>query len=952
MENLNVFKSLALAEFDRISRRINYRQRSWAAPIDVAMQFEDIKENDQNLWLTFRSADRTQQVAFPVPHKDDAGNLIIGGDVQRAVGTWFLTDKNKEVSYWDLMYILLTDRIESYFPGVPGVGKRSQMEKIIRSFEFRRAPMVVRSFQRLINEVTNKLPVCGTPMQVWAMNNRVIFLDPEHHFESMTPKQILDYQTEKNKKFFPWSCVGLSDSTMVKNYMLKVDLRKYSPFCIKHHSPMRNLYQPLGMTGPEKPAVTTRSAERLEQAGVGRGGWNWMTAFVDLPLNFEDQVIVSARHQDKVNTSTRQYIAFGTPCVRVGDIIARGDVISFEPGNRVLMFQAHADMATVVGMGTRIVPLNGSAHSATVITVELRRQFKDGFKFTNLHGNKGIAVFANTGTMYDPIRKREVDIDIIVAAKTVGNRKNFGQLFEALSTMITGPGKSVVLEDDHHCDIQKVKSALEKVGMPSSGVCDLKTQWGKFKAICGWVFWGLLKEPEDSLWEKSDVVRTNQIGMRISGNKVSHIELRALRTIFGPGSGVIREILSHQEGMDIVREFVRVLKTMEGVAPKDVPQVSWDNIKIISQSAGFLHRKEELMGTIADQTMHPNGFIMKLPFGFKTTMPKGGRGVPEETGVLLPIVKEEGSIVTDSVYVPAAEMREPWQHQSGLWGITDVAGLLNTILIACRDFTDKKATLIDSSRTLHNYFHFASKKLSTKTGLISTYCLAIRYPMSVKATATVTNKLPPNTIEIHRDMARDLKVKHGDFLLVERFPCLGFMSVRVQKVHVTDDSACKFVIRVSGNSLNSLALDFDGDVLFIMSFQSDEAKADLEYEFRFPNKDTVEYIKAASDKKKPHTWQATLDDFAGFSLKNGQPPMTFAKVGPEVQSKIVGALAGIKVHTGTCVALGYNISRITEGSVSSSETEINAGIEVMLDKIANSVFGSKHAMNRLLESVQ
>jgi hypothetical protein len=937
-------------EFNRILPVMNGRRRHEGTILNVEM---NISESDNTLWLAFSSGDILQSLCIPIPYKNEFGNLVVGNEVVRPVGSWFLVESEeidgKEVGFWELMKLILVDNIESFFGHLPGVGKRTQLVKILSSFEYNKAPIAIRNTQRIINDIVNKLPLSGTSMQDWAMNNRVIFIDPM--FDSLPPADILEYQAKKNKKFFPWSSLGMSDSAMIENYMLKVDMKKYSPFCVAHHNPMRNLYQPLGMKGPEKALIQTTSMRELEERGISRGGWNWMTAFIDLPLNFEDQIIINSKHKEKVSASTQRFVAFGKVRVDAGDVLEKGDILSIEPNSKLMLFLTHADSAVVLDVRETEVSVNGNKTKAKVIEVGLKRTFKEGFKFTNLHGNKGIAVFRDLGTVYDPIRKKNVDIDIIVAAKTIGNRKNFGQIFEALSTMLNGPDTYMTIADDYVADVEKVKKALVARGCPENGAFDIDSLGGKFKAVCGWMFWGLLREPEDSVWERSDVVRTNQLGSRPSGSKVSHIELRALTTLFGPSSSIVKEILTHREGNDVVREYLRVLQSMTKKPSLIAKVVDWKNIKPIAQTNGFLHKQEDFTGTISDVSLSQNGFFIKLPFVYETTTSKNPIDEPHEAGRPLgytPSNDENIHYMTDTVYVPFFEIRAPWQHQSGLWGISDVAGSINNIVEACKNYEDG-ALIQDCARAVYNYFHLISSRLSTKKGLLATYCMAVRYPHSIKGTASCSDRLPANTIEVHSSMAKSLGVSHNDFVLVERFPCLGFLSMRPQRVWVTEDEECRYVIRVSGGSLNSLALDYDGDVLFLLSCKTPEAKAELEFEFRFPNSVCQTYIQAATDKKKPRTWQATLDDFVGFTLKNSPGPMRFRPLTPETQSEIARSLIGIKVATGSVIALNYNISRITEGCIGYDNTVVNAGMEVIMDKTGNSVFGGKHRVTYLLE---
>jgi hypothetical protein len=941
------FISFTSNEFDRILSRINYRRRHSGKHLSIIFSTE---ETEFNLWLNFSDGKLTQQICIPKPRKDENGNTVIGKSAIRSVCSWYITKTSKEVDYWGLMKIILTESVSYYYPKVRGVNKRIFIERLIKSFEIGKSPNISLYLQRLINNIVNELPICGTPMQTWAMNNRVMFIDP--NFEAMPPKDVLKYQHKKNLALFPWTSLGLSDSSMVKNYMLKKDLRNYSPFCKKHHNPMRNLYQPLGMKGPERPLVMTRSAKTLEERGVARGGWNWMTCFMDLPLNFEDQIMIHQKHQDKVASSTKKFIAFGNVLVKKGADVSKGEILSIEPGSRALSFTSNCESAQVIDILKEDMPIDGKKHEVKVIIIEIKRSFKEGFKFTNVHGNKGIAVFCETGVVLDPIRNREVDIDIIVGAKTIGNRRNFGQVFEALCTMINGPDKHLIINDDFFCDMNVLKARLEKAGTGPEGTCEIVTKYGKFNTICGWVFWGLLKEPEEALWERKDVTRIDNIGVRKAGNKISHIEFRGLITTFGPKSAITKEILSYQEGQDIVEQFLLVLKSIRGDNIEPRQKISAEDIVVIDQKNGFLHNKESLLKTVSDETVGKEGFLLQLPVTYTTFVSKEWGKQPKEETSEGPAEDREGykKYSVNSIFIPFSDVREPWKHRCGLWGISEVSIHTNNILRACHAYIDdkNKDTLYDIKVAMRNYINIISTRLSTKKGLIAKHCMSVRYPNSAKATAAQAEHLPSNTIEVHTEMARDLNVKHGDYVLVERFPCLGFMSVRAQKIFVTDDPNCKYVIRVSGSSLSSLSLDFDGDVLYVMSFKTKRANTELQYEFSFPNEHTRKYIEASSNKKTPCFSETNLTKLIRQSLKNNQPPMTYAELTPEVQAMIAKILIGIKLGTGTVVALGYNILRIAEGEVKYSDSETNAGVELILDIVANSTFSSKHSIQKLL----
>ena len=197
-----------------------------------------------------------------------------------------------------------------------------------------------------------------------------------------------------------------------------------------------------------------------------------------------------------------------------------------------------------------------------------------------------------------------------------------------------------------------------------------------------------------------------------------------------------------------------------------------------------------------------------------------------------------------------------------------------------------------------------------------------------------------NTLEIHADMAKDLKVKSGDIVLCERFPCLGFMSIRPQKVRVTADPSCKYVIRVSGNSLVSQNLDFDGDVIYIMSFHTPEARLRLIQDWENPNKICEGIIEEMNNKKKPQFKEFCLKD---FEIR------TFDNLTNEEHAQIVKSAVGVKSHTGPVIALAYNLMRIVEAEIGYQDTRINALVEKFLDFLGNTVFSQKHGIKPLQE---
>lgn len=932
---MDSFKAALSFKFGCILANLNKYRRD--NPLHVVYK---ITEKNNRLWIRFYGGKNSQSISLPIPDYDAYDNYVLGQRVVRSVGTWYHGEK--EYTYWKLMAWLLTGRIETAFPNV---SKRSQLERLILSFDSESAPLTFRSFQDMVDGIINKLPLTGTPMETWAMCNRMVILDPS--YDSLPPAEALEYQKDINKKFFPWSSIGLSDSGMVNNNLLKTDLRCFTPFGVKHHNPMRNLYQTLGMKGDEPPLVQTRSALNLAEQGVERWGWNLMTCFLDTPLNFEDQLILDVRHLDKFTLENRRFVCFGKVQVSPGETLEEGAIISMEPNGKPLSFWVKSDRALVLEVSSDTVFFNGQEREVTVVYIETKHTFKEGIKLINCHGNKGVVSFADCGVMFDAGRDNQVPIDIIVSARTISKRRNYGQVLETLLTLTGGPEKRVVIPDDAEVDPEKLGLFLSRRGYNEEGTSLVRTQWFEGEAICGWSFWGLIKNPENQLWTKPEVLAVDNRGRRTAGIKVSHIELRGLTTIFGPQSPVIDEILSYQQGFDDILELVNVLEVLRGKSMHK-PLLDWSSLKPLMQSSGYFHLKAELNGTIVDEDLLEGGFMLQLPRIYQVFIPDDSR-VDEEC-FLLPVegvnfeaeAKPKGdNIFIDKIYVPTAKLRACWQHPTARWGLSDIGGYLNNIVLSSHRLVQGEVEEAVLLRALNRYFRHVSTRLSTKKGEIATYALAVRYPHSAKATATLAKEgLPQNWIEIHTEMAEDLQVSSGDHLIVERFPCLGFKSLRIQRVQVTNDPQCRFVIRVSGNSLVSQNLDFDGDVLFLMAFNTPEAQQALAQEYAAPDAQRKMYLDEANAQKVPCTQSADLDSINITSF----PTLT-----AERQVEIVSSLTGVKRGTGAVVALAYNLMRIIEGCVGYNDKDTNLAMEVIMDKVANSVFEQKHAGESLEE---
>lgn len=934
MEKLPAFLKATVEDF---LRRLNSGLRGGGRSLELTTE---IRTDQWGYYLDLRTSDEKATLVIPKLRKTEFGTLVIGDRNDRVVCPFMVVTNGQpqHVSYDDLIAIFLSCNIEELFPEQ---GKRNFLDKILFGFLNKRGRLAVSMCQRFLNlNLFNALPLSGTPMQDWAMNHRLMIFDPV--FGKLRPDEKLEYQRRKNELLFPWSSIGLSDgAAAVNNYILQADLRKYTAFGIRHHNPIRNLYSTLGMKGPEVAYVISESALGLEKQGIVRGGWNWMTAFLDLPDNFEDQILVDSRHAGKQVNYQRSFTIYGEEAVLEGDTIRKGRILGINEDESPVIFDIDCDHARVIECKDGVVPFEGKDQPVRLVTLDVAYSFKEGFKITNQHGNKGIVRLADLGTA--DVAGVTVPIDVIVSAKSIQKRKNFGQVLEALATVAGHTNGRIVIPDNCEVTMDQLVASLKKSGVSEDGTFECKTPWGAFRTLAGFVHWGVIKTPEEQLWEGDDVWVENQRGLRTRGNKVSTIELKSLTTLLGPGSLVVREILSHQQGVPEVREMLSVLDGIRGNYQDSLPVVSPDAFVYVPAGMGTFHDESRLAGTIADKELYPQGCYLQLPFALSVQVPLDRwKGVIKEGIAAKNAYDGEGirSMEFDRILIPSFALRQPWKHPTGMMGLSDVATAVNQILEAIDRLKFGEIKPEQVSTVVFRYLHMVGRSLSLKTGKISQYLMAVRYPWSTKATASLGANLETNWIEIHEDMARDLKVETGDYVLVERFPCLGFMSTRIQRVKVTDDPECKYVIRVSGNSLVSMNLDFDGDVIYVMSFHTDGARQELAENFHNPHPRIKEVLDQLNSRKVPITRTMSLPEL-GFR--------SFQDMTPKEHADLNATSLAVKIWTGPVIALCYDLMRIVEGNIPYHNREGHINVEVFLDKVGNSVFSQKHGVRSLRE---
>jgi len=905
----------------------------------------DVKVENKSIWFTFNKEEETHSFNVPLVFTQNNVELIEQNEVKRAICPYLLKQEDRILDYYAIMHKIVVETPSGIVE--PSLIKKSSfIQQIVWSFANGNTSIIMYNLQRAINEVVNRMPLHETDLNSYIMNKRLIIIDPD--FDAIrSPEDRLAYQVEKSKVYFDrgWTPIGLADGNLAdKNYTLTCDIRHLTPFGMKYHNPQRNLYSTLGMKGDELPKVRSQSMQNLMDGGITRKGWNLFTLFADIPDVFEDQIMVDNIHRKKFITDEKRYQCYGFIKVKVGQKVKKGDTLSISDKATTKKFDVDCDYAKVKRIAKSTVNVGGVKTEIHNVIVEYRRYLRDGVKITNLHGNKGVIRMKDLGYAVHPKTGEIQKIDVIVSATSIKKRKNFGQILEALLNETTPEeSKPIVLDDYYEVEPEFIKKVLLANGLPEDGMRHCETYHGPIEGVCGEIFWGVVASVENSLWDEGATIRKNARDLRTAGLKFSHVEMRALQTRFGKDNPIIDEILAYAQGSDDLHESIKILQSKKGKLPEGLPQYTVYDVNFVNQSSGTIVDEEYIKDTVVDEQFEPEGFILKLPMAYQVVMDVEKNQVVYEGAPLKDIPAGTKGVYTyDSIYIPKASMRRCWRHDSGKYGLNEIGVLINNILImACRYAGQPTETRHISMlySAISRYFSRVADILSTKRGEISQLGMAVRYPFSAKAVATLSNRLPRNTVEIHESMAKHLRVKNGDVVLVERFPCLGFMSVRPQKVRVTKDDMARYTIRVSGNSLCSLGLDFDGDVIFIASFHTAEAIALLKKEWKDPNPECYKIITQLNQKAgEPRVDSLGFDDYNIIK---------FEALTKESHAALVDKATGVKSHTGPVIALAYNIMRILENSDVCDLQETNVAIEYFLDRVGNTVFKQKHGVKSL-----
>lgn len=920
--------------------------------------------------------------SIPIPYEAYGCWFIKTNQTKRPIGLFLDMVKEVELSYDQVISKLLLEPINGdIIPDIVDSKKVCLMTQLVDGSVNDNMHVVIKNIASVISKFCSVFPIHVTLFNSYVMNRRVFCIDPKWRKIASKPKEVLAYQVEKNKTWFPrgYTSLGLADQSLTDNYLLKMDLRLVSPYGIPYFNPQRNLYSTLGMKGKEEPWILTETEVELKARGVERHGFNLWTLFYDVPNVYEDQILVSKDLIEYITIQkTYNYICFGQVDVMKYDLIHQGDVLSVSEDGEVKRFNEPCLNAEVVTCKEIDTVVGGMKMKATYITIKSNHKLCDGWKFTNRHGNKGIVRVADLGTAIDPVTGEKRPIDLVVSAKTINKRKNVSQIVEILHNLVNihdnySAGNIVATNPVH--SIESLRDILVSKGYNADGATDCCLgEVGRLldnsksivngsdtyiepnkevRGIFGPMFWGVIKLPEVNVWDSSDLRKKDSNGIQEKGQKMGTVEFRAINFRFGNKSTpILKELISYTNGNGPLKELYKVLESRKGEYYKRIHSSYWiENIKPLNVNGRTIFTAEEVENTVCDENFMPAGGYLRLPVTFQTAPNSGPMGEFYEGRPYYNADDMECSIVynTNTIYIPPADMRSCWRHECGMFGMNDLGALINNIVLISQkpDMSTTNDGGLYIQNQLYNsiatYYRSVNEMIGSKDGAIANWAMSVRSPFSCKATATLSTTIPFGCVEVHTSLAKLIGVAHGEVAILERYPLLGFMGILPVKVLVTDDEQCRWTIRVGHNSLTSAGLDFDGDTVYITALKSEKAKEIIANEWSNPDPECWEALYELNFKKgAPMMKGMTLLDYNCIP----HPHLT-----NEIHAGLVEKNTGVKVQTGIVIASMYNVMRILETDKPEMSRKTAVNVEKFIEKAGQSVFSQKHGAKSLCDVV-
>ena len=142
------------------------------------------------------------------------------------------------------------------------------------------------------------------------------------------------------------------------------------------------------MKGDELPAIRTKSQHNLIKQGIARKGWNVPTLFIDVPMNFEDQILLDRQSWEPRKTTLKSVVTiYGDDCfVKPGANIHTGETVGLHMDGDEAVFKLEGSSHVVTEVTKKPFIMGDINKTIHTVTVETTRYFKEGFKVTNTQG--------------------------------------------------------------------------------------------------------------------------------------------------------------------------------------------------------------------------------------------------------------------------------------------------------------------------------------------------------------------------------------------------------------------------------------------------------------------------------------------------------------------------------------------------------------------------------------
>lgn len=366
-----------------------------------------------------------------------------------------------------------------------------------------------------ISDYINCLPLeCfngaqSTPLRLATLGTVVQTIDSEI-YDVLRPMDkmhaLLEIARAKYGKFY---FEHVSDVMRCDGRATHVNLQDFVPFSRHYHHPKRVISQlthACNLTFSDTqlvnyPYVITKSDKRYFD-GKGRGkGITGFVLYINAPETYEDAILVNKCLKNVCAERKHKCIVSGTLQVKPGDVVDTNQILACNTDDLVFRCQHKYDSMYVESIENKVSIVAGHKYETKVINLTSLTTGRNGRKYTNSVGGKGVGVFSDDMPIVTLPNGKKMKAHFVMEAKTPLSRKNYDQLIECMYTnTVIFPngefnGRTVVVPDNASIPYDELNERLQKAGYNSDSLFDVEWKGSKFRAFGGWQFIAVIEDP-------------------------------------------------------------------------------------------------------------------------------------------------------------------------------------------------------------------------------------------------------------------------------------------------------------------------------------------------------------------------------------------------------------------------------------------------------------------------